>query len=453
MNWLLNNLDVVGDHLLSHLLLALPPIVASFLLAIPLGWLANRVGWLRTPLLTGAGLTYAIPSLPLFIVLPIILGTSARDPLNIVVALTLYGLALMVPVAAADALRQVDPAALDAADAMGYRPLRRFLAVDLPLAGPTLLAGLRVVAVSTVSLVTVGAVLGIPSLGLLFTDGFQRGIIAEVLTGIVATVALALVLDGRPGAGWTPAAALDAPRPRRVEAVHAAHGEVRMNYLVDALAWIADPARWPGPNGIATRLGEHLAYSVVGVLIACAIGDPGRLVGGPHRRGARPRRRPVRRRPRPAHPRAGHPAGDPVRNRAGRPDGRVRRARAALGAGRGLRGRRVGRPASRRRRARVRHDRGAGADPRRDPARAAAAGGRRPVGVPAGDRHRHAGRLRRGGRAGPVPVPRAQHPGLRPDAGRLPARRRARPRRATWPSPPLQRLASPAGVRWLSSID
>ena len=53
-----------------------------------------------------------------------------------------------------------------------------------------------------------------------------------------------------------------------------------MNYLLDALAWIADPARWPGPDGIATRLGEHLAYSAVGVLIACAIGIPaGWLVG------------------------------------------------------------------------------------------------------------------------------------------------------------------------------
>lgn len=213
MNWLTNNLDVVAGHTLSHLFLALPPIVASFVLAIPLGWLANRVRWLRTPLLTGAGLTYAIPSLPLFVVLPIVLGTGIRDPFNIVVALTIYGLALMVP-SAADALRQVDARTLDAADALGYPRLRRFLAVDLPLAGPTLLAGLRVVAVSTVSLVTVGAVLGVPSLGLLFTDGFQRGILAEVLTGILVTVALALAVDavlvalGRVLLPWT--------RPARV---------------------------------------------------------------------------------------------------------------------------------------------------------------------------------------------------------------------------------------------
>ena len=194
MNWLATHLDVVAGHSLSHLALAVPPILASFLIAIPLAWLANRVRWLRAPLLTGAGLFYAIPSLPLFVVLPVVLGTGIRDPLNIVVALTLYGLALMVPVAA-DALRQVDARVLDAADALGHTPLGRFLGVELPLAGPALLAGLRVVAVSTVSLVTVGAVLGVPSLGLLFTDGFQRGIIASVLTGILATVVLALAID------------------------------------------------------------------------------------------------------------------------------------------------------------------------------------------------------------------------------------------------------------------
>jgi len=63
------------------------------------------------------------------------------------------------------------------------------------LAGPGLLAGLRVVSVSTMALVTVSAVLGIPSLGTLFTDGFQRGIVAEIVTGIVSTAALAVLVD------------------------------------------------------------------------------------------------------------------------------------------------------------------------------------------------------------------------------------------------------------------
>jgi osmoprotectant transport system permease protein len=81
--------------------------------------------------------------------------------------------------------------------------------VELPLAGPVLLAGLRVVAVSTISLTTVGAVLGIGSLGLLFTDGLQRSIPEEVLTGIVLTIAIALIVDlllvwlGRAIMPWT----------------------------------------------------------------------------------------------------------------------------------------------------------------------------------------------------------------------------------------------------------
>lgn len=219
MTWVLDNLDVIGGHLVSHLALALPPIVASLLLAVPLGWLAVRVRWLRAPLMSGAGLMYAIPSLPLFVVLPLILGIGIRDPLNIVVALTLYGLALMVP-ATTDALAAVDARVADAADALGYGRARRFWTVELPLAGPSVLAGLRVVAVSTVSLVTVGAVLGVPSLGLLFTDGFQRGIIAAILTGIVVTVALALVLDallvllGRAFMPWTRTRRVR-PRPER----------------------------------------------------------------------------------------------------------------------------------------------------------------------------------------------------------------------------------------------
>lgn len=194
MTWLFSNLDTVGGLLLAHLALSLPPIAASFLISMPLGWLAARFSWLRAPITTGAGLLYAIPSLPLFVVLPLLLATGIRDALNVIVALSLYGLALMVPVAT-DALRGVDAATRQAATALGYRPLHRFLTVELPLAGPTLLAGLRVVAVSTISLVTVGAVLGVQSLGLLFTDGFQRGITAEIVTGLVVTVALALLLD------------------------------------------------------------------------------------------------------------------------------------------------------------------------------------------------------------------------------------------------------------------
>ena len=195
MSWVLANLPTIAGHLLAHLLQAVPAIIASFVLAIPIARLARVARPLRAVLVTGSSLLYAIPSLALFVILPIVLATGIRDPLNVIVALTLYGLALLVP-ATADALDAVDARVLDAATAMGMGRLRCFLTVELPLAGPAILTGLRVVTVSTISLTTVGAVLGVRSLGWLFTDGFQRGVTAEILTGLVSTAALALILDG-----------------------------------------------------------------------------------------------------------------------------------------------------------------------------------------------------------------------------------------------------------------
>jgi osmoprotectant transport system permease protein len=201
MNWIANNLGQVGQLTLAHLAIALPPIVLSFVISVPIGWLANRLRWSRGilrwtsgALLTLCGLLYAIPSIPLFFALPSIIGTGLRDPINLVVGLTIYGVALMVRTSA-DGLAAVDPDVRESATAVGFSGWSRFWRVELPLSAPVLLAGLRVVAVSTVSLTTVGAVLGINSLGTLFTDGFQRGIAAEIATGIVVTMAIALLLD------------------------------------------------------------------------------------------------------------------------------------------------------------------------------------------------------------------------------------------------------------------
>lgn len=194
MTWVAANLDTIAAAAWSHLMLSVPAIVAAFLLSLPIAWVAHRHRWTSFTLVTASSLLYAIPSLPLLIVLPMITGAGVRDPLNVVVALTLYGVALMVR-AGRDALAAVPAGAVTAAVALGYSPIRRFLGVELPLAGPGLLAGLRVVAVSTVALVTVSAVLGVDSLGMLFIDGFQRGILAEIVAGIVLTVALALAVD------------------------------------------------------------------------------------------------------------------------------------------------------------------------------------------------------------------------------------------------------------------
>lgn len=221
MTWVLNNLPLIGERTLQHLAISVPPIILSFVLSIPIGWAANRYRWSRGTLLTVFGLLYAIPSLPLFIAIPALIGTGLRDPANLIIGLTIYGIALMVR-STADGLASVDPNVIQSATAVGYSARKRFWQVELPLSAPVLIAGLRVVSLSTVSLTTVGAVLGIDSLGLLFTDGLQRGIDAEIYTGIVMTILVALVFDivivmiGRIALPWmrvvTPSRADRAPR-------------------------------------------------------------------------------------------------------------------------------------------------------------------------------------------------------------------------------------------------
>lgn len=170
------------------------PIVLGFVLAIPLGWLAWRYRVTRGLVLTVAGLLYTIPSLALFVVLPPLLGIGFLSELNVTIALTIYAVALMAR-AASDAFGSVDPGVRQSATAVGYSTWRRFWEVEFPLAGPVLLAGLRVVAVSTIALVTVGILIGVQSLGYLFTNGLQRRIVEEVLAGVLATALLALLVD------------------------------------------------------------------------------------------------------------------------------------------------------------------------------------------------------------------------------------------------------------------
>ena len=194
MNWLLDNFDLIGRLSVEHLQLAIPPIIFGLVIAIPLGWLAYRFKLTRGLLLTTAGLLYTIPSLALLPILPAILGISFLSPLNLTIALTIYAVAIMAR-SVADALESVDPAVRQAATAMGFGAWRRFWTVEFPLAGPVILAGLRVTAVSTISLVTVGILIGVENLGYLFTNGFQRRIIPEILTGVVMVVLIALVID------------------------------------------------------------------------------------------------------------------------------------------------------------------------------------------------------------------------------------------------------------------
>lgn len=194
MTWVLNNLDLIGTLAVEHLRQSLIAIFAGFVLSLPLGVVAWRIQPLRGFITTSTGLLYTIPSLALLMILPAIVGFSATSETNLIVALTIYAIAIMVR-AVADGLQSVDPAVSEAATAMGYSGARRFWMVDLPLAGPVILAGLRITAVSTVSLATVGILVGVTNLGYLFTNGLQRRIIAEVLAGIVTVAVLALLID------------------------------------------------------------------------------------------------------------------------------------------------------------------------------------------------------------------------------------------------------------------
>lgn len=194
MSWISENFQLISSLSIEHLRQSLIAIVIGFVLSLPLGWVAWRYKLVGGPLVTLTGLLYTIPSLALLMILPVITGMSAISEANLIVALSLYAVAIMVR-GVVDGLNSVDPAARSAATAMGYGTTRRFFAVDLPLAGPVILAGLRVTAVSTISLATVGILVGVTNLGYLFTNGLQRRIIVEVFAGLLAVALIALVVD------------------------------------------------------------------------------------------------------------------------------------------------------------------------------------------------------------------------------------------------------------------
>ena len=194
MTWLALNWQQVVTLAVAHLLLSGPAIVISVLIAVPIGRIAFRRPRIGGAVSATATLLYAIPALPLLIIIPAIVGTPLRSSATMIIALSVYGVALLTRTAA-DAFSSVDAGVRTAAVAVGHSPRSVFWRIDLPLAVPVLIGGIRVMAVSTVGLVTIGALIGVPSLGTLLTDGFQRGIAAEVATGVIATVVLALLID------------------------------------------------------------------------------------------------------------------------------------------------------------------------------------------------------------------------------------------------------------------
>ena len=161
-----------------------------------MGWLANHYRWVYPPLIGISSLLYTIPSLVLFVSLPGILGTQILDVVNIIVALTIYAVALLVRVVA-DGLASVPLDTKQAALAMGYRRPGQLWHIELPLAVPVIAAGVRVATVSNVSLVAVATLVGTQQLGTLVDEGLSATVdrFSPILISIILTVALALTLD------------------------------------------------------------------------------------------------------------------------------------------------------------------------------------------------------------------------------------------------------------------
>lgn len=194
MDWVLSHAGDLAGLTLQHIVLCAPAIVLGFVISVPLGYLASRWRAAQAVLLTVGNILYTIPGIALVVLVPVVLGLPLQSSVNVIGALIVYAVALMVR-AAFDAFSSVSGDIRQSATAQGFSAGQRFWRVELPLAGPVLLAGVRVVSVSTISLATVGALVGIPSLGTLFTDGFQRDFILEAVVGFVLVLVLAAVFD------------------------------------------------------------------------------------------------------------------------------------------------------------------------------------------------------------------------------------------------------------------
>lgn len=219
MRYLLTHLDTAWALTLIHLRLSLIPIALGLLIAVPLGAFVWRRPALRRIATFTASIIFTIPSLALFVALPLIIPTRILDEANVIVALTLYTTALLVR-AVPEALDAVPAGVRDAATAVGYTGLGRLLKVELPLSIPVLIAGLRVVAVTNISMVAVGSVIGIGGLGTWFTDGYQADKSDQIIAGIIAVFLIAIVIDililliGRLITPWTRTSSTIRPRAK-----------------------------------------------------------------------------------------------------------------------------------------------------------------------------------------------------------------------------------------------
>jgi osmoprotectant transport system permease protein len=192
--WIQRNLAMIGSLLVDHIVLSVLPVLIALVISLPLGFLVFKTKRVANVILAFLGVIYSLPSLALFVMMPLILGTKILNPVNIVVALAIYSIALLVR-SVVDGLRSVPASVKQSASAVGYGWLRRLFRVELPLAMPVIFAGLRVVTVSNIALVSVAVLIGSGALGKLFDLGFGSFFYTPIIVGLVLMLALALVAD------------------------------------------------------------------------------------------------------------------------------------------------------------------------------------------------------------------------------------------------------------------
>lgn len=192
MTYVLENIGLIARLFGEHLALTFSALAIALTIALPLGVLVARVKWLRGPVLGVLGTLYTIPTLSLFVLLIPILGLGTGPALT---ALVIYAQVVLVRNVVIG-LDGIDPGVIESARGMGMSQVQRLLRVELPLALPLILAGVRVVTLSTIGIGTLAAFVNAGGLGTLLFDGVRSGNNEKIVIGALAVSLLAVAANG-----------------------------------------------------------------------------------------------------------------------------------------------------------------------------------------------------------------------------------------------------------------
>jgi osmoprotectant transport system permease protein len=190
--WVGDHLDDIWQRTVEHVQLTAVALIFGCAISFALALLAVRVRWTYRPITRFASILYTIPSLALFALL---IPFTGLGMVTAEIALVSYTILILVSNAVAG-LDSVPDAVKEAADGMGYTRARRLATIEIPLALPTIIAGVRVASVTVIGLVTVAALVGNGGYGALIDDGLRRNFPTPIVVGTVLSVTLALLVDG-----------------------------------------------------------------------------------------------------------------------------------------------------------------------------------------------------------------------------------------------------------------